>query len=465
MPRRKLTFAAAFLLVAAALQGMAASAQAGTVLKGTDQLALGHKGVTDATAKVDFLATKLHAQLLRVDLRWNMLEPQRGKYDQAYLDQLAQTIHTAAGDGMKVIVTLYGTPSWATDRTLWRYVPPGYQAGVSHSFYPPAADRLIDFQAFATKLASTFGSDVLGYECRNEPNLGGSLYPQRTPSDPELAVRRYAEMLTAFSKGIRAGDPQALVIAGATAPTGSNNNIGTSPQRFARELKTMVNLSVFDAYSHHPYTVGGTSNIAPEAMPHYPNLTVSLGNISTLLKIFPSKPFYLSEYGYYTVYQTAFGISVNQVTQALYLPRAYRFVARYPQIKALVWFPYRDSGLADPPPDHGGCYSGLVTTAGAFKLSWYAFSGGNKLTLNATRLNRTSRRLAGVLSSAALGGLPGKTLVLYRKTTGHPWRVVRSLTTATKGSWHATVKLTSGTTWFKVAWLGVTRSAILTVKR
>ena len=73
MSRRKLTFAVTFLLVSAALLGMAASAQAGTVLRGTDQLALGHKGTTDTTAKVDFLATRLHAQLLRVDLRWNRL--------------------------------------------------------------------------------------------------------------------------------------------------------------------------------------------------------------------------------------------------------------------------------------------------------------------------------------------------------------------------------------------------------
>ena len=59
-----------------------------------------------------------------------------------------------------------------------------------------------------------------------------------------------------------------------------------------------MSLSVFDAYSHHPYAVGGTKNIAPEAQPRNPNLTVSLGNISTLLKIFPNKPFYLTEYGY-----------------------------------------------------------------------------------------------------------------------------------------------------------------------
>ncbi len=464
MSRKELSFVVSFFCISAALLGAAASAQAGAVLKGTDQLALGHKGATDTTARVDFLATKLHAQLLRLDLHWNKLEPQRGKYDQTYLNQLAQTIHTAANDGMKVIVTLYGTPSWATDPTLYGYVPPGYKAGVSHSFYPPAANRLIDFQNFATKLASTFGNDVLGYECRNEPNLWGGLYPQRTPSDPEFAVRRYAAMLTAFSKGIRAGNPNALVIAGATGPVGLNNSLSTSPQRFASELKSLVNPSVFDAYSHHPYTTGGTSNTAPEAMPHYPKITVSLGNISTLLKIFPTKPFYLTEYGYYTVYRIAFGIYVNQVTQALYLPRAYRFAARYPQIKALIWFPYRDSGLADPPPNNGGCYSGLVTTTGVFKLSWYAFSGGNKLTLKATALSGASRRLAGTLTSVAMGGLKGKTLVLYRRTPGHAWRVVKSVRTGTNGAYHTAVKLT-GTTSFKLAWLGVVSSPTLSVTR
>ena len=46
-------------------------------------------------------------------------------------------------------------------------------------------------------------------------------------------------------------------------------------------------------------------------MPRNPDLTVSLGTISTLLKIFPTKPFYITEYGYYTVYRIAFGIYVN----------------------------------------------------------------------------------------------------------------------------------------------------------
>ncbi len=462
MLRKSLWLAVAFFSVLTVWLGMATSAQAGTVLKGTDDGRLAWRGATNPAAQVKFLATKLHAQMLRFDLRWAKLEPQRNVYDQTYLDQLAQTIHAATGDGLKIIITLCGTPQWASDKSLWHYAPPTYKSGVYRSFYPPAPNRLADFQAFATKLSTTFGSDVLGYECRNEPNQWFSMYPQRTPSDPAFGVRRYADMLTAFSKGIRAGDPNALVIAGSNSPVGLNNDLGTSPQRFATELKSMVNSSVFDGYSHHPYTTGGTSNTAPEAMPHYPKVTVSLGNISTLLKIFPSKPFYITEYGYYTKYRIAMGIYVSQVTQAEYLPRAYKYAARFPQIKALIWLPYQDSGPANPPPNNSGTYSGLVTTTGAFKLAWYTFSGGNKLTL-VTKSLGASVRLSGQLTSQSMGGLRGKSLVVYRRTPGHAWRVARNLTTGANGSYHVTVKA-PGANFFKVAWLGVVRSPALSVK-
>jgi succinylglutamate desuccinylase len=52
-----------------------------------------------------------------------------------------------------------------------------------------------------------------------------------------------------------------------------------------------------------------------------------------------------------------------------------------------------------------------------------------------------------------------------RKTAGHPWQVVTSLTTATKGTYHTTITVTTAATWYMVAWLGATRSAIPIVKR
>ncbi len=133
------------------------------------------------------------------------------------------------------------------------------------------------------------------------------------------------------------------MIAGATAPTGSNNDIGTSPQRFARELKTMVTLRSSTPTRTIPTRSEARKDIAPEAMPHYPQLTVSLGNISTLLKIFPSKPFYISEYGYYTGLPIAMGIYVNQVTQATSCraPTLTRPASRRSR-RCLV--PYQDNG-------------------------------------------------------------------------------------------------------------------------
>ena len=63
-----------------------------------------------------------------------------------------------------------------------------------------------------------------------------------------------------------------------------------------------------------------------------------------------------------------------------------------------------------------------------------------------------------------MGGLRGKTLVLYRRTAGHGWRVVKKVTTRAGGVFHTSVKV-SRTTWFKVAWVGVVHSAVLSVKR
>jgi hypothetical protein len=459
MSRRTPTVAIFCICTALALLWWVPQASAGSVIRGTDDTAIPSMSAQNAQSRIDFLASKLHAGLLRFDVRWAVVEPQRGTFDETYLAKLQQDIHEAAGQGMQVIVTIYGTPAWASDHSLWRYAPPSYKRGVYHAFYPPATDRLADFQAFADKLASTFAGDVTGYECRNEPNLWSSLYPQRTSSDSAFAVRRYALMLTAFSKGIRAGDPHALVIAGATAPAGVNNTLSTSPQRFAKLLRGLVKSSVFDAYSHHPYAIGGTRKIAPEDMPADPSHAVTLGNISTLLKIFPHKPFYLTEYGYYTSYTLMFGVYVSQATQAAYLTRAYRYAARYPQIKALIWFPYRDS--ASPGADLFGTYSGLVTHAGAYKPSWFAFAGGNSLTLAASK-GSASLRLAGALSSASLGGLAGKSLTVSRRLPGGTWRVVRTVKTGTGGAYHLWVAAT-GRAWFRVAWPGVVQSKTVEV--
>ncbi len=157
-------------------------------------------------------------------------------------------------------------------------------------------------------------------------------------------------MLRRFAPAVRKGDPRALVIAGATAPTGNDDRWRTSPQTFARTLKAAGAGKLFDAYSHHPYTPGRLSATLRRRPCRNPDgTTVTLANLKTLLRIFPSKPFYLTEYGYNTKPSVVFGdFSVSARTQAKYLRRAYAVARRYRHVKMLMWFLVKDMHTRRP---------------------------------------------------------------------------------------------------------------------
>ena len=76
-------------------------------------------------------------------------------------------------------------------------------------------------------MAEELSGEVFAYEAWNEANLFWFLYPQRTANDPYVGVRSYLGMLKAFSAGIRAGDPNALVLAGPHGATeGADEHCG-----------------------------------------------------------------------------------------------------------------------------------------------------------------------------------------------------------------------------------------------
>ena len=115
-------------------------------------------------------------------------------------------------------------------------------------------------------------------------------------------------MLKAFHAGVTRAGTGVRVVAGATAPVGLDDIYRTSPQRFARFLQRAGAGRYFDVYSHHPYTPGGSINTAPGQPPNDPSHTVTLYNLRTLLRLFPKKPFYLTEYGYSTQPSLMFGL-------------------------------------------------------------------------------------------------------------------------------------------------------------
>jgi hypothetical protein len=272
-----------------------------------------------------------------------------------------------------VLLTVRDVPLWASDSAYWDLPPPGGSPGYA-SYYPMSATALPRFGALAEFLARRYAGRVQGLECWNEPNLWLFLYPQRTADDPDFAARTYLGMLEAFSAGVRRSGTLVRVVASATASFGNDNVLWTSPQLFAGYLAEHGAARLFDVLSHHAYTPGASARRAPADIPDRPWSTITLGNLQTLLRLFPGKPCYITEYGYSTEPSIAFGwFAVTEPEQARYLRQAYAVAARYPRVKLLVWYLVQDQVPADKPADRG-VYTGLMRGDGTRKPSWHAYA-------------------------------------------------------------------------------------------
>jgi hypothetical protein len=328
-------------------------------------------GSDDTAGMIREIDVRLRARWIRLVVSWATLEPKRGVYASAELERLDALVQGLHAAGVKIILTTCYAPEWAQDSSLWKNPPGGYASGPQR-FYAVRRGAMDEYGELGEFLARRYKGRVQALECWNEPNLWGYIYPQRVAGDAYYGARVYLRMLRAFHAGVHRARAGAQVVAGATAPVGLNDIYRTSPQRFARFLQRAGAGRSFDVYSHHPYTPGGSLYPAPGQPPNDTSTTVTLYNLRTLLKLFPRKPFYLTEYGYNTRPTMAFGgFAVSEVAQARYLRRAYRLASSYPQVKLLVWFLLRDAEVAGG--EGKGVYSGLRRLNGERKPAWYAF--------------------------------------------------------------------------------------------
>ena len=458
---RRAGLAAALTLLAvvlvAALCGPSYAREA-PVLRGICQPGLVESWRSGGPGAVDEFATRLGADVVRLNLRWSESEHRRGVYDGDYLGRALRAVQAIRARGMQAVIVIYEPPAWASDRRFWGDPLLGDRAGVYQPYYPPSPTSLDAFEAFARHVAVEFQGQVLAYSCWVEPNLWTYLYPQRTASDPGFAAHRYAQMLGAFARGVRAGDPGALVVAGETSPTGENTRLRTSPQRFARLLRDAGASADFDVYAHHPYPVGGNKDVSPHAVPRDPAHTVWLANLGTLLDVFPDKPFYLSEFAYPTADGSLFGVCVSEARQASYLTESFEVAARYPQVQMLTWFPLQDHSDGDSYADPFGVYGGLRDLRGRRKPAYYAYAGGNTLTMDPVAAVRcgVAVPLRGRLRSERLGAIAGKTLAVMSRLPGRTWVQVGRAVTRSDGSYVVRVRPLRSATW-QVRWPGVVR--------
>ena len=194
-------------------------------------------------------AREAGAAVIRTIVVWKQTAPHRPTdpahpFEAAYrLDDVDDLARSAQKRGIELLISIWGTPSWAN----------GGQ-GPNH---PPADAR--ELEAFSQALADRYSGRHAGYpavrlfSAWNEPNLEQFLAPQFDADNRSIAPALYAPIARAIYDGVKRGNPEALVAIGETSPRGHDvPSRGTvqdshSPARFARLLSEERPTLRFDA--------------------------------------------------------------------------------------------------------------------------------------------------------------------------------------------------------------------------
>ena len=217
--------------------------------------------------------TSAGAGAVSIQVNWSGIAPQRPLVPQSPADPsynfgaLDQQVETASAAGLRVILDFTSAPTWAEGADRPDTAPPGT--------WRPDPAAVGDFaQALAARysghftplLASSPLPQVHYFEVWNEPNLLIYLTPQwqgKAPASPDL----YRQMLNSAYAGIKAAQPDAVVVTAGTAPYGEARGVARMrPLLFWRRLLCLrQNLRAtrcpapaeFNVLAHHPIDTGG----------------------------------------------------------------------------------------------------------------------------------------------------------------------------------------------------------------
>jgi hypothetical protein len=169
---------------------------------------------------------------VKVQVSWKIYQPDPDRLDEARFGELDRLITAANDSDIKVLLSVAKAPEWSRPTTELDGPPADY----AH------------FESFMGILASRYQGQVDAYELWNEPNL------RREWNGYPLSAADLVQLIAAGARGVRAADPNALVISAAPATTGINDGISAIDDRVY--LQQMISAGVtdlVDAMSAHPY--------------------------------------------------------------------------------------------------------------------------------------------------------------------------------------------------------------------
>jgi len=400
------------------------------------------------------LMAEAGARIARIDLRWDFVAKSRPgnaaddkdpAYDWTIYDGV---VKAARKNKMQIVFTVWGTPGWAVNRSLFSQGDLSYG---EHTFPPTNAD---DFGRFGQALARRYGKlGVKKWEGWNEPNVPIFLQPQfRRSGNTHVPVSpiHYFRLQKAFYRGIKSVDRKAQVAGVVTSPAGNVIKPGKTPLRvipttFVRTLNRSALRPPMDYVAHHPYPVRQRTDRPSRPGRAYADL-YNLEEFTRAVDrtYLRGKRLWLTEYGFSTSKVPEYDIIVSPAGQANNIGDAYVRIKKNRRVAMGIYYFLQD---------HPGWRSGLVTAALKRKPGYNAHA----LPLWPRTTGRTT-----VLWGQARTAI-GRTNVTVQTLRNGRWRFARSVRTTPDGSF--TVRVTSANrTRVRVVWKGKTRAGTKVVR-
>ncbi|MGH2957574.1 MAG: hypothetical protein ACRDL6_11345 [Solirubrobacterales bacterium] len=285
---------------------------------------------------------------LRINLAWGSVQPAAGApFDWSHYDAL---IGGAARNGIRVLPTVYSSPSWLTGSP--ETPPRGSDLGRFHFFLQEAVRRYGPSGTFWSENPLIPKLPIQHWQAWNEPNSPTFWRPRPKP-------KQYVALLRAFSDAIRGADPSAQILLGGLFLTPRIKK-GIFLEKYLPALYRHGARRLFDAVALHPYSK--TPKLALEA----------IRDVRRLMARFKDrkKPLWITEIGWATGGKRT-PLTVGAGRQAKYLRQIFKRTAanrgRF-KIGGVTWY-----SLRDIPGNIWLNHTGLFTEGFGTKPSWNAF--------------------------------------------------------------------------------------------
>ena len=259
-----------------------------------------------------------HIQAVRMPFRWNVIEPEPGRWNLTKLDAIVHALREAR---IEILPVLMGIPAWSS----------GIKPGTAEGFpdvYPP--NKIEGWENYVRVVATRYHKEIRFWEIWNEEN--GVDFFRPTPD----AVK-YVTLLKAAHDAIKQVNSRAVIVMGGLQMNGIIPN-PWSPlkvENFLQQIYDAGGRPYFDVVNIHPYVLA-----TQQEGPAYAASLVRETLDEMKRNKDQRKPLWITETGIAT------GNGVTEQIQADHLAGIYREISKIKQVKAVYWFLLRDMDTA-----------------------------------------------------------------------------------------------------------------------